>query len=74
MNCNASLLVEFSDLCLSQPNFTSHCFPTEYYNLRIAVGVWSIISGFVGFAGNLLTIIAIPYAAKNNQYVFISPI
>ena len=73
MNCNASLLVHFSDLCLSQPdNFSTECFPSEYYNLRIAVGVWSIISGFVGFAGNLLTIIAIPYAAKNNQYfVFI---
>ena len=66
--CNESLLVNFSDFCLSQQeNFPAQCFPSEYINLRIAVGIWAIICGIVGFIGNLLTIIAIPYAAKNNQ-------
>ena len=66
--CNESLLVNFSDFYLSQQeNFPAQCFPSEYINLRIAVGIWAIICGIVGFIGNLLTIIAIPYAAKNNQ-------
>ena len=66
--CNGSLLEEFSGFCLNKTNsFAPQCFPSEYTALRFAVGVWSIIFGIVGFVGNLLTIIAIPYAAKNNQ-------
>ena len=66
--CNGSFLEEFSDFCLTPNNsFASQCFPSENNGLRFAVGVWSIIFGIVGFVGNLLTIIAIPYAAKNNQ-------
>ena len=66
--CNGSSLGEFSDFCLTPNNsFASQCFPSENDGLRFAVGVWSIIFGIVGFVGNLLTIIAIPYAAKNNQ-------
>ena len=66
--CNGSSLEIFSDFCLNKTNsFASQCFPSGYEALRFAVGVWSIIFGIVGFVGNLLTIIAIPYAAKNNQ-------
>ena len=66
--CNENLLVNFSAFCLSQQeNFPDQCFPSEYKELRMAVGVWAIICGIVGFIGNLLTIMAIPYAAKKNQ-------
>ena len=68
VSCNGSFLEEFSDFCLNPNNsFASQCFPSENDGLRFAAGVWSIIFGIVGFVGNLLTIIAIPYAAKNNQ-------
>ena len=66
--CNGSFLEEFSDFCLTPNNsFEQQCFPSENEALRFAAGVWSIIFGIVGLVGNLLTIIAIPYAAKNNQ-------
>ena len=66
--CNGSFLDKFSDFCLNDTNsFATQCFPSENKGLRSIVGVWSIVFGIVGFVGNLLTIIAIPYAAKNNQ-------
>ena len=66
---NESILGSFSDFCLS-PNhdtFPPQCFPSTNQGLRIFVGIWAVFCGIIGFVGNLLTIIAIPYAAKKNQ-------
>ena len=41
-----------------------------YWFLRKLVGIWSILVGSLGFLGNLLTLLAIPYAAKRKRYTY----
>ena len=43
------------------------CYPLEGDPLGTAAGVWCIINAVVGFSGNLLTLLAIPLAKKNNR-------
>ena len=38
--------------------------------LRIFAGVWCFINSFAGTAGNLLTLVAIPYAMKRKMFGF----
>ena len=53
-----SLLVEIT----SQLN----CFPEQFTDASSTiVGIWCVLNSFIGFTGNLLTLCAIPYAAKN---------
>ena len=43
-----------------------NCFPEQFTVLSsTTVGVWCVINSLIGFTGNLLTLCAIPYAAKN---------
>lgn len=39
----------------------------SYLVLRKLVGLWSILVGSLGISGNLLTLLAIPYAAKRKR-------
>ena len=37
---------------------------------RVALGIWSIIVTVVGVIGNIFTLLAIPYAAQRQRYIF----
>ena len=60
----------FFDLPL--PEWNSRCFPTylENVELRRATGIWCLITFILGILGNLLTIVAIPYAKWKHRYEF----
>ena len=66
ITCNHTTLLYFSNFCLLNPN-NSQCFPSEYDNWIEAEIIFALINSLIGFAGNLLTILAIPYAAQKNQ-------
>lgn len=66
VTCNHTNLLDFSHFCLLNPN-NSQCFPSEYDNWIEAEILFALINSFIGFAGNLLTILAIPYAAQKKQ-------
>ena len=66
LTCNHSTLLNLSHSCLIQPN-NSQCFPSEFDNWIEAEIIFALINSLSGFAGNLLTLLAIPYAAKRNQ-------
>ena len=62
---NYSAVLELSLLCLSNAhqNISYDCFPKEIPTpLSNFAGVWCIINAALGFSGNLLTLVAIPYA------------
>ena len=63
---NYSSILELSSLCIGdnlQDGISPECFSN---NISIALsnfaGVWCIINAILGFTGNLLTLLAIPYA------------
>jgi len=62
-----------SKLCVNGSN-TENVECVQNYNdvtyvvLRKLVGLWSIFVGSLGISGNLLTLLAIPYAAKRKRY------
>ena len=60
-----------SKLCVngSNSNGCYDCFDKSFETCpyRKSLGVWAIIMMFVGVLGNLLTLLAIPYAAKNRR-------
>ena len=37
---------------------------------RVALGIWAIIVTVVGVIGNIFTLLAIPYAAQRQRYIF----
>ena len=77
LTCNdstsdTSLLLNISDYCLTNPDvdFSKDCFPNELIGFKITTiveGIWIIINVVIGFIGNLLTILAITYAAHKNK-------
>ena len=76
MNLNSSIvsicngtndLKGWSTYCLNIA-FLEECYcPSKHYELDFVTGIWCVISGLIGFVGNLLTIFAIPYAAKKKM-------
>ena len=66
--CNDTNDVEgWSDYCLNVV-FLDACYhPSKHYEFKFALGIWCAVLGLIGFVGNLLTIIAIPYAAKKKK-------
>ena len=57
-----------SDICLK--NYTFHekeCFPKEIKPWSTYAGIWCILNSLFGTTGNLLTILAIPYAARRKK-------
>jgi hypothetical protein len=62
--CNGSKYIQmFSDFCLQHPE-EFQCFPQEMREISVFAGIWCIVNAVLGICGNLLTILAIPYAAK----------
>ena len=52
-------------------NGSEHCFPESIMENGIGaiLGTWCIINAVIGFFGNLLTLVAIPYASFNKRYI-----
>ena len=68
---NLSEILLISDLCtndLSRPLNGDLCFPKELADVSIYLGAWSIFIGILGFFGNLMTLIALPFASKRKKY------
>ena len=57
----------FSEFCLQHPE-ELQCFPQSMQHLSDFAGIWCIVNAVLGFSGNLLTILAIPYAAKRQKF------
>ena len=50
-------------------SITEDCFPQDIdASITIFAGVWCSINSAIGFSGNLLTLLAIPYAAKKRKW------
>ena len=43
------------------------CFPEDIRSFSTLAAIWCLVNAFVGFSGNLLTILAIPFAAKRKK-------
>ena len=54
---------------LSFDEWNERCFPNYWGNLgwRRSARVWSLFNFIVGLVGNLLTLVAIPYAKSKNR-------
>ena len=66
--CNVSTTLNLSFFCLDKVyDFPKQCFPSEFHHFKIIEGIWCVINAIIGSTGNLLTILAIPYAAKKKQ-------
>ena len=68
-----STIYLLSKLCVNGSNTDNvECVQNSndisYLVLRKLVGLWSIVVGSLGVSGNLLTLLAIPYAAKRKRY------
>ena len=65
--CNDTNHLEvWSDYCLNVV-FLDACYPSKRYEFKFALGIWCVFLGLIGFIGNLVTIVAIPYAAKKKK-------
>ncbi len=68
LTCNTSIQIqELSDFCISHPDANEVCYPESFKAISIPSGVWCIVNAIVGFAGNLLTLVAIPYASSKQK-------
>lgn len=74
MECLESNTHQMSKLCLEgwqngNWSITENCFPQDIdASITIFAGVWCSINSAIGFSGNLLTLLAIPYAAKKRKW------
>ena len=57
----------WSTYCLNIAFLEPCYYPSKHYGFNFVTGIWCVISGLIGFVGNLLTIFAIPYAAKKKM-------
>ena len=53
------------------PNIENLDQPSHLLWFRFFLGLWCFLAGLLGIFGNLLTLIAIPYAARRKKYKFI---
>ena len=71
--CNSyENIVNLSDTCVSSFNVTfSECIQNNddiKFIIRMLMGIWSSVIAVCGTAGNLLTLLAIPHAAKHKRF------
>ena len=68
---NYENMVSLSKLCVNSLNVASYeCIQNNDDTksvIRTLMGIWSTIIAVCGTAGNLLTLLAIPHAAKHNR-------
>ena len=68
MLCEQNTTNSMSEKCLdtwSNGGDMENCFPSS--TLGTVTSIWCMINGLIGFTGNLLTLLAIPYAAKKKK-------
>ena len=67
---NDSAILKLSRHCVNSDvqDGKFDCFPQEIsIHFSNFAGSWCIINAFIGLAGNLLTLLAIPYAYKRKR-------
>ena len=76
--CERNETILMSELCLNNwqnvtyldSNVTVNCYPNDVDSLITEIlALWFLICSTVGIFGNLLTLIALPYAAWKKRYV-----
>ena len=69
--CNASSLIEYSDLCLG-PDPPADCYPSVKSTPAASsfAVVFHTLNIFFGLNGNLLTLLSIPYARRQRRFGF----
>ena len=72
---NLTAINLLSKLCVDGSNVDGayHCFDDSMTRCpyRNSLGLWAIVIIFIGVLGNLLTLLAIPYAARHRRYLII---
>ena len=77
MKCNITNIKAMSQLCLDTWEFglNGNSTAPEGCFLQSTIGtitsIWCMIHGFIGITGNLLTLLAIPYAARKKKWVLV---
>ncbi len=68
MICNESTLILMSDLCLHDfETVKDECGKIDRNLIHIS-GVWCVVNSVIGMSGNLLTILAIPFCAREKKF------
>ena len=76
MKCESNNTYSMGKICLEawindNDNETEECFPESTGVFGTITTVWYIINVSIGIMGNLLTLLAIPYAAKKKRWNFL---
>ena len=65
-----SCLQNISKICVEEPYTEEYpCYPDYLKEIGPYFGIWCLFISFLGMFGNLLTMLAIPYAANRKKYV-----
>ena len=66
--CNRDVFRNFSQICTEQPYTEDYqCYPEYLKNIGVYFGIWCVFISVLGMFGNLLTMLAIPYAANRRK-------
>ena len=72
--CQANNTLDMSKTCLNTTiNSIADCFPKEYLDdggigFATIAGILCVINAIIGTLGNLLTLVALPFATKKKKY------
>jgi hypothetical protein len=69
ITCNASTIIEYNTLCFSNDP-PEDCYPDKNPLSNIICAVFLTLNIFIGLAGNLLTLLSIPYAKYRKKFGF----
>ncbi len=74
--CPVDLVYNLSSLCVEDDDWLNYpaevqeekcnCFPLDR-TISMVAGIWCVVNAVTGTSGNLLTLLAIPMAKKNNR-------
>ena len=71
-NCTLETAYALKDICTDlsyNDSAVEFCYPEKLRegNLSMLAGIWCLINAVVGLSGNMMTLFAIPYAAKRKK-------
>jgi hypothetical protein len=69
ISCNASSIIEYSTICLGDDP-ADDCYPDKNLLNNIICAMFLTINILIGLAGNLLTLLSIPYAKYRKKFGF----
>ncbi len=67
-SCRVEDMYNLSTYCLTAEHPGGVCAPAIDSSLRRIAGIWCIVNAIIGFSGNLLTLLAIPYASRHKRF------